>query len=49
MFQYVDRIEPAVAERTEALDLGSLCHAGLEILHAARLEDPIVLPMEEGD
>jgi hypothetical protein len=46
MFQYVDRIEPAVAERTEALDLGSLCHAGLEILHAARLEDPIVLPIE---
>lgn len=46
-FQYVERIEPAVKERTEALDLGSLCHSGLEVLHAARLEDPIVLPMEK--
>lgn len=46
-FRYHERIEPKGGERSDATDLGSLCHAGREIVLGHRLENPIVLPLEQ--
>jgi hypothetical protein len=42
------RIEPIVKPKSVALDLGTLCHNARELILAARLENPIVLPLELG-
>lgn len=47
LFKYgLNRIEPLVKQESDALDIGSLCHSGREVILGARLENPIVLPLE---
>jgi len=46
-YKYQSKLEPMVKKKAKALDLGSLVHAGREVLLADRLENPIVLPLEK--
>lgn len=48
LYRYQQKIERTVKLESDALDLGSACHGGREVILAARLEDPIVLPLELG-
>lgn len=48
MFKYVDRIEPISQQKSDALDMGSMCHSGRELILEARLESPIELPLVLG-
>jgi len=48
LYRYGEQpIEPVVKVKTKAQNLGTLCHAGREVLLADRLVDPIVLPLEK--
>lgn len=49
LYRYVQRIEPVVKQKSDALELGTACHELREVILEARLEDPIVLPLELGD
>lgn len=48
LYRYgTDPIEPIVKKKTASQRLGTLCHAGREIILAERLQNPIVLPLEK--
>lgn len=44
VYRYVEKIEPLTKPYAEALEVGTMVHAALEIPLRDRLEDPIVLP-----
>lgn len=46
-YKYQAGLEPVVKKKTPALALGTLVHAGRELILADRLVNPIVLPMEK--